>query len=225
MKYSNDGLVSFDEQTHTYWKGDNRLTSVTSFIGKYKNKFDSDYHSKRIAEKRGVSQEEVLKEWKDKADKSTTMGTFIHKIFEDFTMSLPYKNSGTYPKEAIAISIIEDLFLSGRLTPIGCEMIVYNNYLAGQIDNVSKDKEDNLYILDWKTNSEISRNNYGKYMLDELSAIPDCAFYHYSLQLSIYKKLHGSINRCYIIHIKDEEYEIMPIEDVCERIDLSFVGL
>lgn len=225
MKYSNDGLVSFDDSTHTYLKDGKKLQSVTSFINQYKNKFDSDYHSKRIALKRGVSQDEVLKEWKDKADLSTEMGTFIHKIFENYTMSLPYENSGLYQKEAIAIKFIEDIFLTERLMPIACEMIVYNDYLAGQIDNLSKDRNGNLYILDWKTNSEISRNNYGKSMLDKLISIPDCAYYHYCLQLGIYKRLHGEVNDCYIIHLDEHDYKIIPTEDVCSRLDLSFVGI
>jgi len=168
---------------------------------------------------------EVLKEWKDKADASTTMGTFIHKIFENYTMSLPYENSGLYQKEAVAIKFINEIFLTERLTPVGCEMIVYNDYLAGQIDNLSRDQKGNIYILDWKTNSEISRNNYGKSMLDKLVAIPDCAYYHYCLQLGIYKRLHGEVNDCFIIHLNETDYEIIPIEDVCSRLDLSFVGI
>lgn len=225
MKYSNDGLVCFDELSHTYFKGDKQLLSVTSFINRYKNKFDSDYHSKRIALKRGISQEEVLKEWKYKADLSTTMGTFIHKIFENYALELPYSNSGTYAKEAIAIKFIDEVFKTERLTPIGSEIIVYNDYLAGQIDNLSKDKNGNIYILDYKTNSEIGKNNYGKQMLNELSIVPDCAFYHYCLQLGIYKRLHGLVKDCYIIHIDEKDYKIMQIIDICERLDLSFIGI
>jgi hypothetical protein len=86
MKNSKDGLVSFNPINHTYHKGNKKLQSVTSFINSYKNKFDYDYHSERIAKREGKTKNQVLKEWKDKAFKSTEIGTAIHKIFEDFAM-------------------------------------------------------------------------------------------------------------------------------------------
>lgn len=225
MKYSNDGVVSFDEKTHTYLKNGSRLTSVTSLLSKYKNLFDSDYHSNRIAIKRGISKEDILKEWKDKADLSTTMGTFIHKIFEDYTLGLNVFDTGTYQKEKTALKFIKDFFDTGRLKAISCETIVYNDFLAGQIDNVSEDKKGNRYILDWKTNSEISKNNYGKFMLNEFSSVPDCSYYHYCLQTNIYAKLLGGIDNCFIVHIKENDYEIIEAEDFLYKIDLSRFGL
>lgn len=225
MKYSKDRLVVFDPKYHTYYKGDSRLMSVTSFIGQYKNKFDSDYHSKRVAIKRGIPQQQVLDEWNSKAKISTDMGTHIHKIFENYTLGLPYYDTETYQKEKIAIKFIDELFKSSRLIPVETELIVYNDFLAGQIDNISKDKYGNLYILDFKTNSEISKNNYGKSLLNELCSIPDCAYYHYCLQLSIYRELHGGITDCYIIHIDEHDYWIIKAENLLERLDLSFVGL
>lgn len=225
MKFSKDGIVSFDESTHSYYKGGNRLTSVTTFIGKYKNKFDSEYNSKRIAIREGKTQDQVLKEWSDKALKSTIMGTHIHKIFEDYINGLEYKDSGVYQKEKVAIKFINEMFLTERLRPIDCEDIVYNQFLAGQVDCKAEDQKGNRYILDWKTNEEISTNNWGKNMLGIFSHIPDCTMNHYFIQPSIYQRLDGNIKECYVVHIMESDYKIIKVKNVLKGIDLSFVGL
>jgi len=225
MKFSKDGVVSFDESNHSYYKDGSRLTSVTTFINKYKNKFDSEYHSKRIAEREGKTQDQVLKEWSDKALKSTTMGTYIHKIFEDYINGLEYKDSGVYQKEKVAIKFINDMFLTERLRPIGCEDIVYNNFLAGQVDCKAEDQKGNRYILDWKTNEEISTYSYGKRMLGIFSHLDDHAHNHYMIQPSIYQRLDGNVKECFVVHIMENDYKIIKVQDVLKGVDLSFVGL
>ena len=82
-KYSEDKRVVFQESSHSYFLGEKKLISVTSFLNTFKNKFDSDFYSKKIALRDGKTQEEVLCEWNKKAFKSTEIGTAIHKIFED----------------------------------------------------------------------------------------------------------------------------------------------
>ena len=57
----------FNSEEHRYYfeeEPDIKLTSVSTLIGMYHEKFDSDKHSKRIAEREGVSQEEILERWK-----------------------------------------------------------------------------------------------------------------------------------------------------------------
>ena len=83
-KYSKDNRVVFNQENHSYFLGDKKLISVTTILSKFKNEFDSDYWSKKIAERENTTQEIILKKWKDKAFKSTEIGTAIHKIFEDY---------------------------------------------------------------------------------------------------------------------------------------------
>ena len=158
-KYSNDKKVVFDSEHHLYKNKDKKLISVTSLIDKFKNKFDSDYHSKRIALKRGVSKELILKEWNDKANYSKEMGTYIHSMFENFHLGNQYKYNELYPKSKIALKAIEELYESERLIPVHSEFIVYNDFLAGQIDRIDKNLNDDLFIIDYKTNDKINKIN------------------------------------------------------------------
>jgi ATP-dependent exoDNAse (exonuclease V) beta subunit len=242
MKYSNDNSVVFNDKNHTYFLGSKQLTSVTTFINQFKNKFDSDYHSKRIAEKQGVTQEEILKLWSDKAKKSSEIGTAIHKIFEDYIdgkfsvisneieidfMELePDYLIDFYHKSKSAIQFIKDFFVTDRLIPIYTEHIVYNENLAGQVDLICKDKKDNWYILDFKTNEKIETFSYNKKMLGIFNEINDCNFYHYSLQLSIYKKMFKEpIKGLYIVHIKSDGYEFIECVDIFHNYNIDFKKL
>jgi len=239
MKCSIDKSVAFDSESHTYTNKDKKLISVTTFISQFKNKFDSDYHSKKIAEREGKTQDEILKLWSDKAKKSCEIGTAIHKIFEDYIdgnfcilgndividfidLDIEYLVD-FYPKSKVAIKFIKDFFISERLIPVNTEYIVYNEHLAGQIDLICKDKKDNYYILDFKTNDKIETYSYKKKMLGVFKEINDSSFYHYSLQLSIYKQMFEKpIKGLYLIHIKPDSYEFIECVDVFKDYNIDF---
>jgi ATP-dependent exoDNAse (exonuclease V) beta subunit len=219
LKFSNDRRVSFEESTHTYTlDGEKRLTSITQYISKFKALFDKDRISKAYAEKHGRTQADVLAEWKKKADDSCTMGTYVHQIFEDFIngKEITEIDDVTYPKSKVAIEVINDLFLSGRLTPVATELIVYNEEYAGQIDCLAKDKDGNVYILDWKTNAEIKQSNSFQSMTGKFWIYDDCNFTHYSIQLRAYQSMikEFDVSDCFIIHIKEDDYEIIRARDI-----------
>jgi ATP-dependent exoDNAse (exonuclease V) beta subunit len=214
MKYSKDGRVSFDKETHSYLLGEKRLTGVTSFISKYKQPFDSVLIATKYAKKHGLNVDEVLAKWKQEGETSTKNGTSCHDLIEHFVLTGEIKPNGISDKEKVAVKIIEELFLTKRLTPVEVELIVYNDVLASQIDCIAKNEKGEHFILDWKTNKKIDTFAYNKFMLPPFDHLPDCNFYHYSLQLSLYKQMckEYDIKDCFIIHLDNEDYNIIPIE-------------
>ena len=239
MKYSKNKIVSFDPETHSYKNKDKKLISVTTLLNKFKNEFDSDFWSKKIALKENTTQEIILKKWKDKAFKSNEIGTAIHKIFEDYTnnnycitngkLDFDYNKLNSdfiqdfNAKKEVSLKFINDFFITERLIPIESEFIVYNDFLAGQLDMICKDQENNFYIIDFKTNEKIDTYSYGKKMKGIFSEIDDCSFFHYSLQLSIYKKLlkEYDIKKIFLIHITTEKYEFIECQDLMQNIDIN----
>jgi ATP-dependent exoDNAse (exonuclease V) beta subunit len=241
MKYSNDKRVSFDSETHSYFLKGKRLISVTTLLSRFKNKFDSEHWSKVIAKREKVTQEEILERWKEKAFKSTEIGTAIHKIFEDYTNNKYSVLNGEFvfdynvlnpehltdfnKKKNIALKILRDFFVTKRIMPLHTEYICYNETLAGQIDMIATDSKGNYYILDFKTNEKIDFEAYqNKKMLGALSEIEDCSYYHYCLQLSIYKELlkkEVDIRKMFIIHITTEDYFFIQCEDILEKVKLE----
>ena len=216
MKYSKDGLVLFDEKTHSYFLGEKRLTSVTKYISKYKPVFDSEKIAENYAKKNNLIKEDVLKMWREKGEQACVMGTFIHKIFEDYIKGKHLSIRSDYPKCLVAQNFIKDFFDSGLLTPVETEYIVYNNELAGQIDCIVQNKKGEFFIIDWKTNNEIKYVNKWQSMLGEFCYLDDCSFNHYSIQLSKYQELckEYDIKKCYIVHLNDYNYDIIEVKKV-----------
>ncbi len=212
MKYSKDGVVSFDEETHSYYKDGFRLKGVTSYIKEFKEPFDSDRIAEAYALKHGLTKEDVLASWKAKADESIKMGSLCHKIIEDYILTGEIKLTGQYQKENYTKLFIDEMFKSDRLIPIETEYIVYNDWLASQIDCIVKNPKGEYFILDFKTSGKIDIESYNdRRMLGKYSDLKDCSFYHYSLQLSIYEELlrEYEIKNSYIVHIHDTGYSFI----------------
>ena len=70
--------LQFQEDIHQYrWleEPDIKLTSVSTLIGYYHEKFDREAISKKTAKKRNVSQESLLAEWDSENKKSLERGS------------------------------------------------------------------------------------------------------------------------------------------------------
>lgn len=149
-----------------------------------------------------------------KGKQSREQGTAVHQVFEDYITTGEISSGGLYKKEFHATKFIKDYFQTGKLIPVETEMIVYNDSVASQIDFIAKNQKGEHFIFDPKTNQKIEKNSYGKYMLPPFNFIPDASFYHYSIQVAIYKILctQYDIKQCFLIHITDTGYEIIKPE-------------
>ena len=76
--------IKFHDKEHIYYLDGKRTKSVTAIIAKYKHPFDKDYWSQKKADERGITKEEILKEWKYKADFSCEKGSTFHEYAENF---------------------------------------------------------------------------------------------------------------------------------------------
>jgi len=210
MKYSKDGLVCFDPVKHTYTHKDGRvLEGVTSYIKRHTNIFDADLQSKKYAAKHGLEQSEVLAAWKEKAEVSRNNGTAVHEVLESYCNTGKILVYGICEKEKVAVKFIKDFFQT-RLTPIETELIVYNDHVASQIDCIARNTQGEYFILDWKTNAEIKKDGWGRTMLSPYNHLPDASYYHYSLQLAIYKSLCPyEIKDSFIVHFLENDYSIL----------------
>lgn len=216
MKYSSDGKVMFNPETHQYFLGEKQLMGVTTYIGKHKNKFDSDVIAEKYAKKHKLNKIEVLERWRKEGEISIINGHACHTVIENYINTGKVELFGISEKEKVASKFIQDYFESGRLTPVEAESIVYNEYLASQVDCIVKNKNAEYFILDWKTNKKIETGSYGKFMLSPFDQIPDANFYHYSIQLSLYKSMcrDYKINKCFIVHLDNDSYNLITPSEI-----------
>lgn len=212
-KYSSDGRVEYDPTSHTYKLGERFLTGVTSFIGNYKQKFDAEKVATAYVLKHGGDIKELMASWKLKGETSIIQGHAVHSVFETFVKTGKIEKFGISPKEAVAEKFIKDYFHTNRLHPVEAESIIYDEEMgiASQIDLVAKNTKDDHFVFDWKTNNEIKYDSWNKYMLPPFHQIPDCSYYHYSLQVKFYKELCRDyhISNAYIVHIGENDYSII----------------
>lgn len=210
----------FFENGHYYTYKDKQVgISVTKYISQFENEFDSNTLSQKVADKDGISQFEVLNEWKRKGEYSCLKGTAIHEWLQDKYANREYKfdlsQLEEYPEyykiedvehlKQMAIDFINDY--KNRYILIGDEILcgIPDFDIASAIDLLFYDTVNNEVVLaDIKTNTDLkgwkSTPSYVKKMLQPLENIKDITFEHYKIQLSIYR---------YFL----EEYAHIPISD------------
>lgn len=221
--------LEFHPEEHLYrWKEqpDIKLTSVSTLIGMYHEKFDSELRSKKYAEKHNMSQEEVLKMWEDKKVKSQIKGTLYHKKKEDELLS----KQGVFRHPEIE-GIKQALDITELKPGIYPELILYHpKYnIVGTADIVTINPDGTFQIEDHKTNSELSFSGYPvfnkslmrrepKKMFPPISHIEDCSGMHYVLQLSSYafmlEEAGYECNSLTIHHVlfDEDEQDIMVVD-------------
>jgi hypothetical protein len=81
----------------------------------------------------------------------------------------------------------------GHLTPYRTEWMVYYEEmkLSGSIDMIFENPDGTIQIYDWKRCQEIKHEaEYGKFSKTScISHLPDTNFWHYALQLNMYKTI------------------------------------
>ena len=203
--YKAFGKYTFIEDGHYYLCNGKRVEiSTTGLIALYENEFDKETISLQKANDRGISQSEILEEWRIENLHSTIKGNLVHlyaqSLWEHEKFEIDYSN---IPKEInlnrlkTEIDILKkqaDNFYNDyrdMYELIGCEIYLgdedYDECGATDIVFYNKYTEE-IIIADFKTNKEIKRESYRhKKMLIPLHKLDDCNYSHYSLQLSAYK--------------------------------------
>lgn len=207
----NDESFKFDPVYHKYTYGGLPLISVTQFIARFHEKFDSDFWSKKKAKEAGKYQWEILTEWKELNDRSNVIGTGLHNYIENYYNKI-YQE---IPNDIDIVDRINKFNIAyvkylHKLTPVKFEQRVFSKRfkIAGMLDALFT-YNDNLFILDWKSNKSYNTDDDkdGKY---EKLLYPFQDYYknhhnEYSIQLSLYKLLLKEvgidIKVCYILHI------------------------
>ena len=80
----NSNFLYFDEGPHRYTDTmGNEYLSVTTFIGKYHEKFDAKYWARIKAKEQGKTEKQILKEWDKIKNEACERGTYKHNGIED----------------------------------------------------------------------------------------------------------------------------------------------
>lgn len=194
--HERDAHISFEESTHTYTiDGDSSFTSVTTWCHSLFKPFDTDkiidnmMRSKNWKNNKyyGKTKNEIIEEWNKNRDEAAELGTRLHYDIEC------YYNNNKVINDSIEYGYFDNFINDNpQLKPYRTEWTIYDKQLklAGSIDMVYENPDGTLMIYDWKRCKEIKKDNrWDTSTHPFLSHIPDCNFWHYSLQLNTYKAI------------------------------------
>ena len=193
-------MIRLIEETHKYVNDQYpniKYTSVTTLLGEYKNPFDEDYHAQRVANRKGVSKESIIAEWRNLNRLANEYGTNLHKIMERFLLAPKrlYSPIDEFETKVINafIKVCQDENLSLlKSDTINAERIMsieFNDKLgiAGTSDIIEDLPYNKFNVLDYKTNKSFNyESKYGDYLRFPVSHLGECQYNDYALQISIY---------------------------------------
>jgi len=231
--------IDFDEPTHRYSYldyGEGKNPNVfpvkkefsisgTGWVHKFVKPFDANFWSKKKAEEEGITQQEMLDRWKEISDIANAKGT-LHHLYMEFLLDGKVMEYDNEHLKQMGDSFYTD-YKKGY-TSIVNELMVADKKsdIAGMLDNLSLGNDGKLYIFDHKTNKELKFENKWSTMLAPFKKFPDANFYHYSLQLSLYKyiiekntklKINGGMKLSYFSSTKTK-YQVHNCVDLTKEI-------
>ena len=205
-----DDHITFHEPTHKYYvngscKGN---ISCTGFVHEFFKHFDP---KETIAKMRrgpkwssskyfGMTDEQIIKEWNDNGKQASSAGTAMHLAIEQFLHGAPEEIDPAVKETAEWRYFMKFWKECGHdLEPYRSEWEVFTDSLepvagerkiklCGSIDMVFRRKSDGKFVIyDWKRSKEIKSENPFSTGLAPLDHLPDTNYWHYTLQLNVYK--------------------------------------
>jgi len=195
-----DANIKFKEENHEYTvNGEKGYTSVTTFVHKHFPHFDNESIIKNILSSKrmttdptykyyGMTKEQILADWETNRNLAAEAGTKLHYDIECYFNSNPQQNDSIeyqYFKQ-----FVDDF---PELTPYRTEWTVYyEEYrISGSIDMVFENPDGTVQIYDWKRTKGLEYEAFGhkRAITPCISHIPDSNFWHYSIQLNMYKRI------------------------------------
>jgi hypothetical protein len=209
-----DRFVRFDdskdpvtgERHHDYWVSynlDDRFfrpdatTSATSLKKPYFEEFNKGLVAYQCSKNRkrpeyfGRKPAEIIAEWDRKNGEASELGTRMHEQIEF------YLDHGELPPKPYSPAFQQflDWAETADLKPFRTEMMVFTDAktrVSGSVDLVEVVKAEGdtlvLRLRDWKRSKRIERTAFrGRRGKRICAQLPDCNYYHYQLQLNIYR--------------------------------------
>ena len=243
-----DTRITFDEPTHTYAIDGSRegYISCTTFIHTFFDHFDADAVIAKMRRSRnwrdskyyGMTDEEIKAGWDKNRDEAASAGTRMHLDIEHWYNCEPVGNiapDAWTPQEGTEWDYFLAFERKWRIPqgfePLRTEWLVFKEdiKLAGSIDMVFKKPDGTLAIYDWKRAKEMRYENAWQSGLPPLDHLPDTNYWHYSIQLNIYRtvieELYGatvSEMALVVLHPNNPSFRVIKVNRMEAEVEAMF---
>ena len=197
--HPNDNNIAFKENGHQYTvQGCDTTISVTRLVHAQFSDFDPDavitgMMARPNWEKSqyfGMTPQQIKDQWSVSGNAASAAGTILHADIEKYYNSEPITNDSVEYKYFLAF---DEWRKKQGLVPFRTEWTVYDvpHRLAGTIDMCFMKPDGTLAIYDWKRVKALRRTAFGGKTgtTPECATVPDSNYWHYSLQLALYKRM------------------------------------
>lgn len=237
-EHERDKHIKYFDEDHRYvidLKPDVAYTSVTTWVHTHFEPFDADEIIKKMMSGKkwkkgykywGMTPSQIKELWVLNA----SLGTQLHYEIEcfnnnrfidgcEYTNKELYENYMSINGELLENTSIEWQYFINfikeypHLKPYRTEWTIFNEdiQIAGSIDMVYENPDGSVSIYDWKRSTFITRiNTFNKFSITpHICHLPDSNFWHYALQLNIYKyiletKYNKIVNGLYLVRLHPE---------------------
>ena len=231
-----DERLKFFKEEHIYKiDGNPNTISGTTFIHKFFPDFDSPKIAPFVAKKRGITTEEVLREWEEERQKSANLGTELHSDIEQYLDNRKTNSKKEFQHFLELFKKIENLELYRTEWRIFDDILM----LAGTADTIFRKKDGTFVIYDWKRSKEIKEKgfpifgNNGETQkgIGVCEDVEDCNHQYYCLQLNLYKRIleehyfgEGQISAMYFVqlHPNFETYNLYEVPNMQKKINKMY---
>ena len=228
---------------------DVKYTSVTTWVHEHFEKFDADKIIKKMMSGSswkeghkywGLTPEQIKDKWNTNKDSVSSSGTDLHFEIECFhndkRFQFEYTNKELYSiymannsQNVLEKPIEWQYFINfvqdhPHLKPYRTEWTVFDEEIkiSGSIDMVYENPDGTLSIYDWKRSKNITRiNTFNKFSITpSICHLPDSNFWHYALQLNIYKyileaRYEKKVKELYLVRLHpdatEKNYELIEL--------------
>lgn len=223
-----DPKFYFDPERHRYTYEGRTMKGCTSLVKDFAEPFDHAYWLSVKAKERGITPEDLEKEWDDKRDRAGLLGTMVHDAIERFyrTGSREALEDGEADSRFRAFLRLWESRLK-VLYPISVESRVHDtDYdLAGTFDGLFLHGE-SVVMGDWKTNKKFTtdKDKHYRMLRYPFEDLRENTLNTYSIQVSIYRHILWKWNidteYAFICHIPldGEDAALYRAKDLRKRI-------
>lgn len=236
-QHPRDLCIEFDEPTHKYTVNgtSDRWISCTGFLHTFFPHFDPDATIKKMMKGKswpqskyyGMTASEIKAQWNASGKDASEAGTAMHLGIEMF-------HNGADPDNSIKSSVEWKYFQNywnehgSDLEPYRTEWEVWSeeHKLAGSIDMIYRKKSDGTFVIyDWKRSKEIKTSNDWENGYPPVNHLPNCNYWHYTLQLNVYKWFLETFYGCVvselyliILHPDNKNYRRLRLNILSEEV-------
>ena len=212
-KHVRDDSIIFYKEPHEYRVNGKKMSkSVTSLVHDCFPQFDEEKISKMLFDRHfnnkksdyfQMSQNSILQKWEKNKVEACDAGTFLHETIEYYYNDCEHHNNtiefGYFKK-------FQNDFKHLTAYRTEWEIFYEEKGVAGSVDMVFKNEDGSFSIYDWKRSKKIEKSNRFEFGFNDFDHLPNSNFWHYTLQLNIYKYI---LELKYDIKIKDLYLVIM----------------